>query len=91
MEKVGSPGLVARGTLHAKGAAKSGRAYYNLMYRKDTVLHSRHVPAAEVALYRKATANYAELRRLFDAFVDELSERSAAEIRKEAGTCRCRR
>ena len=57
-----------------RSAAKSGRAYYNLMYRKDTVLHSRHVPAAEVALYRKATANYAELRRLFAANYAEASE-----------------
>lgn len=84
LEKVKSPGLVARGTLLAKGTSKSGRRFYNLAYRKDTVLHSRHVPVDEVELYRRATANYAELRRLFDAYVDDLSAESAKRIAKEA-------
>lgn len=88
LKRVKSPGLVARGTLLAKGTSKSGRKFYNLAYRKDTVLHTRHVPVDEVELYRKATANYAELRRLFDAFVDDLSAESAKRIAKEAGNGR---
>ena len=74
-----------------KGVSSSGRRYYNLMYRKNTKLFSKHVATREVSMYEEATANYADLRKLFDAYVDEMSARTMKQIAKEARKCKDRK
>ena len=54
------------------------------MYRRKTRLYSRHVGAAELAAYEEATAAYAELRELFESFVDEMTARTIREISQDA-------
>ena len=85
LSRISGATRLARGTLHAKGCTKSGRTYYNLMYRRKTRLYSRHVGAAELAAYEEATAAYAELRELFESFVDEMmTARTIREISQDA-------
>lgn len=84
LSRISGAARLARGTLHAKGCTKSGRTYYNLMYRRKTHLYSRHVGAAELAAYEEATAAYAELRELFESFVDEMTARTIREISQDA-------
>ena len=61
------------------------------MYRKNTKLFSKHVATREVSMYEEATANYADLRKLFDAYVDEISARTMKAIAKEAKKCKDRK
>ena len=42
-------------------------------------------------MYEEATANYADLRKLFDAYVDEISARTMKAIAKEARKCKDRK
>lgn len=40
--------------------------------------------AAELAAYEEATAAYAELRELFESFVDEMTARTIREMSQDA-------
>ena len=91
LRRIESVERLARGTLLAKGTSSSGHKYYNLMYRKNTKLFSKHVATREVSMYEEATANYADLRKLFDAYVDEISARTMKAIAKEARKCKDRK
>ena len=62
-----------------------------LQYRKDTKHFVKYIPAAEVPMYRTATANYDRLRKLFDAYIDEKSKIAAKEISKEVKRCKDRK
>ena len=91
LREIGSVGRLARGKLTAVARSNSGRGFYSLQYRKDTRHFVKYVPVREVEMYREATANYARLRKLFDAFIDDMSARTAKEIAKEAGKCKDRK
>ena len=91
LRRIESVERLARGKLLAKGTSSSGQRYYNLMYRKNTKLFSKHVATREVSMYAEATANYAALRKLFDAYVDEMSARTMKQIAKEARKCKDRK
>ena len=91
LRRIESVERLARGKLLAKGTSSSGQRYYNLMYRKNTKLFSKHVATREVSMYEEATANYADLRKLFDAYVDEISARTMKAIAKEARKCKDRK
>ena len=67
---------------------KGGGKFYHLQYRKDTKLHQRYVPRDEAPAYERATAAYRRFMELVDAFVDEMSAKTAREIKKEAEDAR---
>ena len=82
---------LARGTLHVKGVSKSGRRFYNLMYRRKTKLFSRHVGVGELPRYEEATTACSKLRELFECYIDELTEKTICRIEKEVRGCRDRK
>ena len=49
---------------------------------------SKYVPAEEAEAYREATKNYGAFMDAVNAHVDELTEKTAQAIRKEAERCR---
>lgn len=75
--------LMTRGRLCVLSRAKSGGEFYHLQYRKDTKLHQRYVPQSEASLYEKSTEAFRNFMRLVDEYVDEVSERSVRQIKKE--------
>ena len=91
LKMVRETGSLARGTLHEKGTSKSGRKFYNLMYRRKTKLFSRHVGVDELPRYEEATRAYSKLRELFECYIDELTEKTIRRIEKEARGCKDRK
>lgn len=88
LKEISDIGRLTRGSLHAKGCAKSGRVFYNLMYRRKTRLYSQHVGVASLPAYEAATAAYGRLRDLFERYIDEMTAKTIREIEKEARKCK---
>ena len=74
---------MSRGRLCVLSRSKSGGEFYHLQYRKDTKLHQKYVSRDEAPAYKQATESYHRFMELVDAFVDEMSEKAAQEIKKE--------
>ena len=79
---------LARGRLACTNMSKSGVPFYCLQYTKDGRHVTQYIPAAQVAAYREATENYRAFMDAVNAHVDELTEKTAQAIRKEAERCR---
>lgn len=71
-------------------SAKGGRFFYHLQYRKNTKLFQRYIPLCEVAAYEESTERFREFMSAVDAYVDEMSRKGMAEIRKEAKDARAK-
>ena len=81
--------LVDRAAYSApKGRAKSGRVFYNLMYRRKTRLFSHHVGVESLPSYEAATAAYGRLRNLFERYIDEMTAKTIRAIDREASKCK---
>ena len=79
---------LARGVLTPIKTAKTGRVFYCLQYGRKGKHVSKYVPAGELDAYREATENYRLFMEAVDNYIEELSARTAEEIRKEAKSCR---
>ena len=88
LKEISQTSLLARGSLHAKGRAKSGRVFYNLMYRRKTRLFSHHVGVESLPSYEAATAAYGRLRNLFERYIDEMTAKTIRAIDREASKCK---
>ena len=79
---------LARGRLACTNMSKSGVPFYCLQYTKDGRHVTQYIPAAQVEAYREATENYRAFMDAVNAHVDELTEKTARAIRKEAEDAR---
>ena len=79
---------LARGVLTPIKRTREGKVFYCLQYGRKGKHVSKYVAPDEVAAYREATENYRRFMEAVDAYVEELSARTAEEIRKEADRCR---
>lgn len=82
---------MARGRLCVLSRSARGGRFYHLQYRKDTKLFQKYIPLREVAAYEEATERYRRFMEAVDAFVDDMSRRSMAEIAEECGRVKPRR
>lgn len=76
---------MARGRLCVLSRSAKGGKFYHLQYRKDTKLFQKYIPLREVAAYEEATERYRRFMEAVDAFVDDMSRQSMAEIAEECG------
>ncbi|MBR3086375.1 MAG: hypothetical protein IKH04_08230 [Kiritimatiellae bacterium] len=76
---------MARGRLCVLSRSAKGGKFYHLQYRKDTKLFQKYIPLREVAAYEEATELYRRFMEAVDAFVDDMSRKSMAEIAEECG------
>lgn len=79
---------MARGVLTPIKRTKDGKTFYCLQYGRNGKHVSKYVPADEADAYREATENYRAFMDAVNAHVDELTEKTAKAIRKEAEKCR---
>src|SRR5574344_206173 len=84
LKEISQTSLLARGFLRAK----SGRVFYNLMYRRKTRLFSHHVGVESLPSYEAATAAYGRLRNLFERYIDEMTAKTIRAIDREASKCK---
>ncbi len=91
LRKISACRLLARGCLSIVARTKGGKAFYSLQYRRNTRHFVKYVPSDEVGLYEKATSEFAELKRLFERYVDDMSKMTMREIAKEAKRCKDRK
>lgn len=82
------PHRMTRGRLCVLSRSAKGGRFYHLQYRKDTKLFQRYIPLGEVAAYEESTEQFRLFMSAVDAYVDEMSARGMAEIRKEAQDAR---
>ena len=75
---------MARGRLCELSRSKSGGRFYHLQYRKNTKLFQKYIPLDEVAAYKEATERFREFADAVDAYIDEMSAKTARLITKEA-------
>lgn len=76
---------MARGRLCVLSRSAKGGKFYHLQYRKDTKLFQKYIPLREIAAYEEATELYRRFMEAVDAFVDDMSRKSMAEIAEECG------
>ena len=76
---------MARGRLCVLSRSAKGGKFYHLQYRKDTKLFQKYIPLREVAAYEEATELYRRFMEAVDAFVDDMSQKSMAEIAEKCG------
>lgn len=88
MRMIGASERMARGRLGVLSRGANGGKFYHLQYRRDTKLFQKYVPADQAAAYEKATASFRAFMDAVDAYVDEMSARTMAEIAKEAKDAR---
>ena len=79
---------MARGVLTPIKRPKDGRTFYCLQCGRNGRHVSKYVPAEEAEAYREATGNYRAFMDAVNAHVDELTEKTAEAIRKEAAQCK---
>ena len=79
---------LARGRLACTNRSKSGVPFYCLQYTKAGRHVTQYIPAAQVKAYREATENYRAFMDAVNAYVDDLTEKTAQAIGKEAERCK---
>lgn len=79
---------LCRGRLSVSNSAKNGTRFHCLQYRRKGKHVSKYVPAEELEAYREATENYRLFMEAVDNYIEEISARTAEEIRKEAMSCK---
>lgn len=62
--------------------------FYCLQYGRKGKHVSKYVAPDEVVAYREATENYRRFMDAVDAYVEDLSAKTAEEIRKEVAKCK---
>ena len=90
LEMLEKPQRMTRGRLCVLSRSAKGGRFYHLQYRKDTKLFQRYIPLGEVAAYEESTERFREFMSAVDAYVDEMSRKGMAEIRKEAKDARAK-
>jgi len=88
LEELSRIDRLSRGKLCVVSAAKSGKRYYSLQYRRQNRHFVKYIASDEVAAYEKATANFMRLRDLFERYVDEMTAKAIRDIEKETGKCK---
>ena len=91
LEEISRIDRLSRGKLCVVSTSKSGKRFYSLQYRRRNRHFVKYVASAEVAEYKKATANFARLRDIFERYVDEMTAKAIRDIGKETGKCKSRR
>ncbi len=84
LEMLKKPRRMTRGRLCVLSRGAKGGRFYHLQYRRNTKLFQRYVPVGEVAAYEESTEQFRLFLSAVDAYVDEMSAKGMAEIRKEA-------
>jgi hypothetical protein len=90
LEMLEKPQRMTRGRLCVLSRSAKGGRFYHLQYRKNTKLFQRYIPLGEVAAYEESTERFREFMSAVDAYVDEMSRKGMAEIRKEAKDARAK-
>ena len=72
------------GRLCELSRSKSGGRFYHLQYRRKTKLFQKYIPLDEVEAYKETTERFREFTEAVDAYIDEMSAKSAKNITKEA-------
>ena len=79
---------MARGVLTPIKRTKDGKTFYCLQYGRGGRHVSKYVPAEQAEAYREATENYRAFMDAVNAYVDDLTEKTAQAIGKEAERCK---
>ena len=79
---------MARGVLTPIKRTKDGKTFYCLQYGRGGRHVSKYVPAEQAEAYREATENYRAFMDAVNAYVDDLTEKTARTIGKEAERCK---